>query len=168
MKRSTLVLMLGTLLVGAGQTATGQAGMNQMQMPPAVVPKAVPVSPAVGALTLTQGWVSAAPPGAEELSAYLVLGNPGRAAVTLVGLSTTVSNQAMLMRTGKDSVGRETMKMTGSRKIPAGGTLRILPGQAHVMLRSLKRQPQPGEQVALTLRFADGSARTFNLPVKKW
>ena len=174
MKRSTLILMLGTLLVGAGQAqtatvqaATGQAGMNHMQMPPAVAPKAAPASPAVRALKLTQGWVSAAPPGAEELSAYLVLSNPGTVAVMLSGVSSPVSGQVMLMNTSKDAAGRGSMMMVNAMKIPAGGSLKIVPGRAHVMLRALKRQPQPGEQVALTLRFADGSARTFSVPVKK-
>lgn len=175
MNRVTLILTLGTLLVGAGQAqtvtgqaATGQTGMKHMQTPPAVAPKALPASPSVRALKLTQGWVSAAPPGAEELSAYLVLGNPGRAAVTLIGVSSPVSGQATLMTTTKDAAGRGSMTMASAMNIAAGGSLRVLPGQAHVMLRSLKRQPQPGEQVALTLRFADGSARTFSVPVKKW
>ena len=168
MNRVTLILTLGTLLMGVGQAATGQTGMKHMQMPPAVAPKALPASPAVRALKLAQGWVSAAPPGAEELSAYLVLGNPGRAAVTLSGVSSAVSGQATLMTTTKDAAGRGSMTMASAMNIAAGGSLRILPGQAHVMLRSLKRQPQPGEQVALTLRFADGSARTFSVPVKKW
>ena len=174
MKRSTLILMLGTLLVGTGQAqtatdqaATGQTGMNQMQMPPAVAPKAVPASLAVRALELTQGWVSAAPPGAEELSAYLVLSNPGRVAVTLSGVYSPVSGQAMLMNTRKGAAGRESMKMVSAMNIAAGGSLKIVPGRAHIMLRALKRQPQPGEQVALTLRFADGSARTFSVPVKR-
>ena len=172
MKRSTLILMLGTLLVGAGQAvtgqaATGQAGMDYMQMSPAVAPKAAPASPAVRALELTQGWVSAAPPGAEELSAYLVLSNPGRVAVTLSGASSPVSGQVMLMSTSKDAAGRESMVMVNAMKIPAGGSLKIVPGRAHIMLRALKRQPQPGEQVALTLKFSDGSARTLSVPVKK-
>lgn len=173
MKRVTLILTLGTLLVGAGQAVTGraeagQAGMDHMQMSPAVAPKAAPASPAVRALKLTQGWVSAAPPGAEELSAYLMLSNPGRVAVTLSGVSSPVSGQVMLMNTSKDAAGRESMTMVNAMKIPAGGSLKIVPGRAHIMLRALKRQPQPGEQVALTLRFSDGSARTFSVPVKKW
>ena len=163
----TLILMLGALLVGAGQAVTGQAGMDHMQMSPAVAPKAVPASPAVRALELTQGWVSAAPPGAEELSAYLVHSNPGRVAVTLSGASSPVSGQVMLMNTSKDAAGRESMVMVNAMKIPAGGSLKIVPGRAHIMLRALKRQPQPGEQVALTLRFSDGSARTLSVPVKK-
>ena len=167
MKRLTLFLTLGTLLVGVGQAATGQAGMDHMQMSAAVAPKAASASPAVKALKLTQGWVSAAPPSAEELSAYLVLSNPGRVAVTLSGVSSPVSGQVTLMNTSKDAAGRESMTMVTAMKIPAGGSLKIVPGRAHVMLRALKRQPQPGEQVALTLRFSDGSARTFSVPVKK-
>ena len=114
-----------------------------------------------------QGWVSAAPPRAEELAAYLVLSNPGKVALALTGVSTPAAGSAMLMTTARDAAGRESMRMTAAMKIPAGGTVKILPGQAHLMLRKFMRQPQPGENMAVTLRFSDGSARTFSLPVRK-
>lgn len=163
MKRIVLTLTACALLGTAGAAQAHPATMPEMTMPAA---KAV-VSPTVKALNLTQGWVSAAPPGAEELSVYLVLSNPGRSAVTLTGGTTALAGQTMLMTTGHDAAGRGTMQMAAGLKVPAGGSLKILPGSAHLMLRALKRQPQPGETVALTLLFSDGSARTFTLPVRR-
>ena len=167
MKSSLLTLMLYAAGLGTGQAAA-QAGhsMPGMRMP--VQPaKLTTVSLAVRALKLTQGWVSAAPPGAEELSAYMVLSNPGKVALTLTGVSTPAAGNAMLMTSTRDAAGQGSMQLTAGMKIPAGGTLNILPGQAHLMLRAFKRQPQPGESVAVTLRFSDGSARIFSLPVRK-
>ncbi|WP_407540047.1 copper chaperone PCu(A)C [Deinococcus radiomollis] len=175
MKSSLLTLMLcaAGLATGqaAAQTGTQSAGQIGHRMPgmnmttqPA---KPTTASPAVKALKLMQGWVSAAPPGAEELSAYVVLSNPGKVALTLTGVSTPAAGSAMLMTTTRDAARRESMQMTAAMKIPAGGTLKILPGQAHLMLRQFGRQPQPGENVAVTLRFSDGSARTLTLPVRK-
>lgn len=163
MKRIVLILTACALLgtAGAAQEHPGATTSMTMQMVKTTV------SPAVKALKLTQGWVSAAPPGAEELSAYFVLSNPGRSAVTLTGGTTALAGQTMLMTTGHDAAGRGTMQMAAALKVPAGSSLKILPGSAHLMLRALKRQPQPGETVALTLRFSDGSARTFTLPVRK-
>ena len=169
MKRSALSLTVWALLgtaAGAWQWATAQA--HPATMPGMTIPAArAVVSPAVKALKLTQGWVAAAPPGAEELSAYLVLSNPGTSAVKLTGGTTALAGQLMLMTTGHDAAGRDTMQMAAALKVPAGGSLKILPGTAHLMLRFLKRQPQPGETVAVTLRFSDGSARTFSLPVRR-
>ena len=161
------MLTLSAAALGLGLTGTGRAAhaMPGMTMP--ALPAAA-TSRAVQRLSLTQGWVSAAPPGAEELAAYLVLSNPGQTAVTLVGVSSPVSAQAMLMTTGKVGGGRETMRMVSALKIPPGGSLKILPGSGHLMLRALKRQPQPGENVSVTLRFSDGSARTVTLPVKRF
>jgi periplasmic copper chaperone A len=170
MKRTFLKVALGALALGTGwmeaQTMKVQTmNMSGMQMS---TPASAKVSPAVKALKLVQGWVSAAPPGAEELSAYIELRNPGSGVVTLIGLSTSVSGQAMLMSTGTDTGGRGTMQMASSMKILPGSSLKILPGHGHLMLRALKRQPQPGEQVAVTLRFSDGSAWPLKLPVRKF
>ena len=170
MKRLLLTLLLGAAAVSAATPGTAQAahGMPGMTMPaPSGSAPATRSSAAVQALRLVQGWVAAAPPGAEELSVYVVLANPGKAALTLVGVSSPVAGSAMLMTTGKDAAGRETMQMAMALKIPAGGQLKVLPGQAHLMLRNLKRQPQPGDKVPVTLRFSDGSARTVTLPVRR-
>lgn len=151
----------------AAQTAASAGhSMLGMEMPTRPA-KPVAASQAVKALKLVQGWVSAAPPGAEELSAYVVLTNPSKVALTLSGVSTPAAGSAMLMTTARDAAGRESMQMTAAMKIPAGGTLKILPGRAHLMLRNFRRQPQPGESVPVTVRFSDGSARTFSLPVRK-
>jgi len=176
MKRLFLTLTLsaaavGTVALGAAQAAHTMPGMTMPASPRATLPTAnagaARSSTAVQALKLVQGWVAAAPPGAEELSVYLVLGNPGKAALTLVGVSSPVAGSAMLMTTGKDAAGRETMQMVTALKVPAAGQLKVLPGQAHLMLRNLKRQPQPGDRVPVTLRFSDGSARTVTLPVRR-
>jgi periplasmic copper chaperone A len=166
MKRVFLTLTLGAWGCTAPATGTAQAQeMSGMQM---TAPTSARTSNAVKMLKLVQGWVSAAPPGAEELSAYIELSNPGKVPLKLTGLSTSFSGQAMLMSTGKDVVGRQTMQMVGSWNVPAGGRLKILPGSGHLMLRQLKRQPQPGETVAVTLRFSDGSALPLKLPVKRF
>lgn len=168
MTKKFLKVALGVLTLGAGgmQAEQGQPmGMTGMQL---TNPTPASTSPAVKALKLVQGWVSAAPPGAGELSAYLELGNPGKTPLKLIGLSTSVSGQAMLMHTGRDAAGRGTMQMIGSWNIPAGGQLKILPGSGHLMLRQLKRQPQPGESVTVSLRFSDGSVLPLKLPVKRF
>ena len=176
MRSSFLTLMLCAAGLATGGLAMGRAAAQSMGQVGHSLPgmsmttrpaKPMPLSPAVKALELIRGWVSAAPPGAEELSAYVVLSNPGKVALTLTGVSTPAAGSAMLMITAGDAAGRESMQMTAAMKIPAGGTLKILPGRAHLMLRQFKRQPQPGENVVVTLRFSDGSARTFSLPVRK-
>lgn len=170
MKRVFLLLTLGAWMSGAAATAA--AHMQPMQMQPmtrmqtTTPPQAGP-SHAVKALKLVQGWVRAAPPGAEELSVYMELSNPGKQPLTLTGLSSSVSGQAMLMNTTEDAAGRESMQMAESWTIPAGGTLRVLPGSRHLMLRQLKRQPQPGETVKVVLRFSDGSMLPLKLPVRR-
>ena len=125
------------------------------------------MSAAVKNLQISVGWIAAAPPGADELAAYLTLHNPGHAAVTLVGASCNLAAHVMPMRTTTDSAGRESMQDMARFGIAAGGTLVFAPGKAHLMLRGLKRDLKPGEQVALTLNFSDGSARQVLLQVRR-
>ena len=51
--------------------------------------------------------------------------------------------------------------------LAAGETVTFQPGGLHVMLIGLTRQLEPGQQVDLTLIFADGSRKQIEAPVRK-
>ncbi|MGI8747263.1 MAG: copper chaperone PCu(A)C [Deinococcus sp.] len=163
MMRAAL-LTLGLALVAAGAGAEHTMPMPAAQIGVVLGRKA---GPAVRALNLRSGWIAAAPPGAEELAAYVTLSNPGPSGVTLVGASCPLAGEATFMLSGRDAGGREDMRAAGRLPVPAGGSLTLAPGKGHIMLRALKRQPRPGELVGLTLRFSDGSALSLRLPVRR-
>lgn len=165
MMRSAL-LTLGLALVAAGAGAKHPMPMPQ-PVPRQAAGPSIEASPAVRALRLRSGWIAAAPPGAEELAAYVTLINPSPSGVTLVGASCPLAGEATPMLSGRDAGGRQTMRAAGRLVVPAGGSLTLAPGRGHIMPRALRRQPRPGELVELTLRFSDGSALGLRLPVRR-
>ena len=61
------------------------------------------------------------------------------------------------------------MKMRRIEKIdiPAKGQTVLKPGGLHIMLINLKNNLKPGQEVSVTLKFSDGSEKTFTAPVRK-
>ncbi|WP_425147873.1 copper chaperone PCu(A)C [Deinococcus sp.] len=144
-----------------------QAQMNSMDMTAPAGSQGQRPSAVRPNVQLSAGWIAAAPPGAEELAAYLTLHNSGSRAVTLVGASSSVSARAMPMLLGQDAAGRETMRGASSLSIAAGGNLVFAPGKAHLMLSGLRRDLKPGESVDVRLTFSDGSAIRAALRVRR-
>ncbi|MFF1377693.1 copper chaperone PCu(A)C [Streptomyces sp. NPDC058308] len=59
------------------------------------------------------------------------------------------------------------MKEQKSFDVPAGGHLDFASGGNHLMLEKLKRKPEKGQQVALTLHFQKSRPITIEVPVKE-
>ncbi len=123
-------------------------------------------------------FVEATPPGAEVGGAYLTLVNPTDKPIKLLGGSTPLAERVTPMKNvtvggGMPGMkGMASMNMTGMRDVksmtvPAHGKLVLEPGGDHLMLYGLKRTPQAGETVTLTLNFEPGGAMTLKLPVKR-
>lgn len=92
---------------------------------------------------------------------YLSITNPSGAVERLVGVETPVAAHAMLMT---NAGGHRTVD---AWEIPAGGRLEAGPaGEGlHIMLMDLRAPLKKGEVFPLTLRFADGDARTVDVRV---
>ena len=56
----------------------------------------------------------------------------------------------------------------GEVRIPAGGSFELAPGADHIMLMGLRRDLLAGEDVRVTIRFADGTKAAFTVPVKAY
>ena len=52
-------------------------------------------------------------------------------------------------------------------EIAAGASLRLAAGGYHLMLEQATRPVQPGDRVAITLHFSDGSSRAALFEVRK-
>ncbi|MGR5154331.1 copper chaperone PCu(A)C [Photobacterium swingsii] len=65
------------------------------------------------------------------------------------------------------SDGMMQMRKVGSIAIPANGMAELKPGGMHIMLLGLKDDLKEGEDVKLTLKFANGETKELSIPVKK-
>lgn len=106
-----------------------------------------------GSLELKHPWSAKAPPVAPVLGGYLTIVNTGTEADRLVGGSTPAAERLELHEsTLVDGVARMRPAKQGIA-IPAGETLSLQPGGAHIMLINPKQRPAEGEKFKATLEF---------------
>ncbi|GGR81370.1 hypothetical protein GCM10010252_19880 [Streptomyces aureoverticillatus] len=101
-----------------------------------------------------------APAMADMAGGFFTVTNKG-GADKLVGASSPLAGSVTLHAT----VG-STMKERKSFDVPANGELAFARGGNHIMLEKLKRKPEQGDKVEVTLRFEKSAPITVAMPVK--
>ncbi|MCP4435151.1 MAG: copper chaperone PCu(A)C [Actinomycetia bacterium] len=136
---------------------------------------------APAALTLgTIAWGSACGSvanGGVEASNAAVGANPGDSAALYVDLSNTGNADDSLVAAECDCAGTTSLHVTEDRDgillmlgadsvtLPAHETTSLHPGGTHVMLEGLAQPLEAGQQVDVTLEFADSEPITLEAPV---
>jgi copper(I)-binding protein len=92
--------------------------------------------------------------------------NAGASDRALVGGSSPAA-KVVELHTHTMEGGMMRMRQVEKIDLPAGKDVSLKPGGLHVMLIGLKQNLTPGENVPLTLKFADGSELTLDAPVRK-
>ncbi|MDO8958651.1 MAG: copper chaperone PCu(A)C [Rhodocyclaceae bacterium] len=110
--------------------------------------------------------VRLAPPGARATGAFMTLRNTGDKAIPVVSAAATAARITELHNHINDG-GVMRMRQVKEIVVPAKGEVLLKPGSYHVMLIDMKVSLREGDQVAITLGFADGSSKTIEAPVKK-
>lgn len=105
-------------------------------------------------LNLEQARIRLLPPPL-PLAGYFVLHNQGPEAVTLVGAQSPAFARVMIHQ-AVTREGTASMRPVTELELPAGGRVSFAPGGYHLMLMQRQRALEPGEQVPVTLVFADG------------
>ncbi len=162
----TGVLLAGTVLVGAALPGTAPAGTGRTAAGPPLTPVA---AAAETGIVVREAWarlVGAAEAGSARNGAvYLTLDNRGSKADRLVRVATPVAAAAELHETRHEG-GVVQMRPVEAMEIPAGGSLSMKPGGAHVMLLGVRTPFAPDERIPLTLEFASGARVAVDVPVR--
>ncbi|MDQ7011881.1 MAG: copper chaperone PCu(A)C [Mariprofundaceae bacterium] len=103
-----------------------------------------------------KAWVRQPPPVADTAAGYMTLRNDGDRPVEIVSIDSDVSAVAEI-HTMRMQGGMMHMQHLPKMTIAAHGTLELSPGGMHLMLIGLKHPLRDGQQVHITLHFADGS-----------
>lgn len=115
---------------------------------------------------IQEPWIREAPPNATTLAGYLVLNNNGDTGSALVSASSPDFGDVMIHETvEKDGIAR--MVHLDRVEVPANGNVQFQPGGMHIMLMQPKRPLKAGDQVPLTLNFADGTEIAVEFEVRK-
>lgn len=110
-------------------------------------------------LTITDPWAKAADEGMSAIFGALV--NHSTGDITVVKAEGPAG--PMELHEVADNMMRPK---EGGFVIPAGATARLEPGHDHIMIMELAKPLKPGDEVPVTLTFADGGTTTFTALVK--
>ncbi len=106
-----------------------------------------------GSLELKHPWSAKAPAVAPVLGGYVTIVNTGTQDDRLVGGTTSVAERLEIHESSiVDGVARMRPAKQGIA-IPAGATLSLQPGGAHIMLVNPRQRPAEGEKFKATLEF---------------
>lgn len=114
-------------------------------------------------VSIENAWVRATAPGQKVAGGFMEL--TADADMTLVGGSSPVSNtlelHVMRMENG-------VMEMREMKEIalPKGKTVRLQPGDLHLMFIGLKQQIKPDQKVPLTLRVKGADGKEQKLAIQ--
>ena len=111
-------------------------------------------------------YVRAVPPGQPNSASFMGLHNADDQAHKLVDAHSQVA-KVVELHTHIHEDGMMKMRRVPAIDLPAGETTILAPGGLHVMLIGLQQKLVPGEKVALTLVFEDGSEVELQAPVRK-
>lgn len=121
-------------------------------------------------VAVSDPWVRATT-GTEDPSmsaAFMALDNTGDEDVTLVTASSPVAGRTELHEMATVDGEMAMAQVEGGIPLTAGGGKLLQPGGYHVMLMDLRQDLAPGDEVALTLGFSDGTSMELTAPVKEF
>lgn len=124
-------------------------------------------TPTDDGVIVSDSWVKSVDEG--MTAAFAILENTSDAAVTLVAASTEAAAAVELHETVTDADGASMMQeVDGGFAIPAGGSFTLEPGGNHLMMMGVTEPLIAGDDVTLTLEWADGSTQTVIAVVKDY
>jgi copper(I)-binding protein len=112
---------------------------------------ALAATPAVAQIKVEEAWIRATPPGAKIAAGYLTIRNSG-AADRLLSVSSPAAEHVETHISVREGDVMRMREMKGY-DVPAGGTLELKPGGAHLMLVNIKAPMKEGTGVPATLKF---------------
>jgi len=152
-RRALPVVLVAALALGGA--ACGDSDSSSSSATTAAPGTTEPVDVGVVA---TGAWVRTSPASAEAGAAYMTLTNTSGSDVELVGATVpaSVAATAEVHETSMAEGGMMSMKPVASLTVPANGSVELAPGGYHIMILQLAEPLVAGEDIPITLSFADG------------
>lgn len=116
-------------------------------------------------LVIHDPWVREMPPVADNSAGYMRIENPSDTDRSLVDVESDLFERLEIHESVEED-GTMRMEHREALLIPAGGEAALEPGGYHVMLMNRHDEPlEEGDEVTLTLIFADGHIKEVVAPV---
>lgn len=125
------------------------------------------IQPASAAtLQISDAWIRYLPPVVPVRSGYMTIDNNSGVAVQITDIESEVFTQVEIHETvSKD--GMMSMRPVSPLVIPAGATIKLLPGGLHLMMMKPERLLNPGDRVVVILHFDNNMSQVVKMTVRK-
>lgn len=118
-----------------------------------------------GALAIEHPWVRPAASG--NSAAYMTIINAGAKPDMLLGASSAAAGKVEIHETTRDGDIMRMRPLPDGIALPAGGTVELKPGGAHMMLLGIASELKEGAAAPMTLRFRDAGEVQVELKIEK-
>jgi len=119
----------------------------------------------LGDLSFNDPWIRGSVPGQKNGAGYLVIDNKGNQPAALVSANSDRADRVELHTIVREG-GVAKMREVQEVPVPPNGSVTLKPGGYHVMFIGLKEPFNPGQDVPVTLNFADGLSTDVTFSVK--
>lgn len=119
----------------------------------------------VGDLTLTAPFARATLPNQPVGGAYLIIFNGGTRDDVLVAVEAPLAARVEVHEMSMDGERMTMRPLPDGLVIPAGETIALKPGGAHLMLMELAKPLTTGDTLELTLTFEDAGTVILEVPI---
>lgn len=119
-----------------------------------------------GDLLLKHPTLRATAPGAKVGGGYVTITNTGNEADRLVGGSAAYTGKVEIHEMKMENDVMKMSSLNDGLEIPAGETVKLVPGGYHIMLMKLADQLKEGEMRKLTLTFEKAGTFEIDFHVK--
>lgn len=117
-------------------------------------------------VVISDTWIRETPPGVSPMAGYLELDNNSPETIVLTGVSSRDFERIELHRTRVEGeVAR--MERKKSLTLSPGQTVKLQPGDYHLMLFGPSRPLRAGDQVSLTFTFKDHPPQTVEAVIRE-
>ena len=117
-------------------------------------------------IQIYNAWINEAPPNARVSAGYFEIENHEQHAITLVQVSSEEYERIDIHRSVV-SDGVAKMVLQKSVVIAANTALTFVPGDYHLMLHHPRKQFRAGQQIPLSLMFANGKEMAVMAEIKR-
>lgn len=117
-------------------------------------------------ILIHNAWINEAPPNAHVNAGYFEIENHQQHAITLVQVSSEEYERIDIHRSVV-SDGVAKMVLQKSVIIAANTALTFVPGDYHLMLHHPRKQFRAGQQIQLSLMFANGKEMTVMAEIRR-
>jgi len=117
-------------------------------------------------IIVTEAWIKNLPPTVPMRAGYMKLKNVSTRSLRIIAVESDIFMHVDIHESVEKN-GMMSMRPLPALPIPAGATVELAPGGIHLMMMGPKQTLKPGDQVSITLQFADDSKQTLQMTVKK-